>query len=339
MPRVINQDLITQIAEFAGRDYSKSAVGRELNLDRATIRKYWPKKEEEEESKVKETPEVKLSLEDEFRLITTKNELTWDIASTLSKIENRRWETPETRKKGKLATGGLQFLKEKIPKAATLVELDSLSNLVNQKREELNPILGEDVKLEKERHEREEKERKEQAARIREGHETLWKYYISILPWYIPCPKYIEDVMSTFLVKNGYYNWAGVLGSQLALVDDLKWEDDMDDLEPLFHVFLNIITGHPRQKDKIIEVMNQRRERILTVRDEDVTNAFNGWLNSEEDEEFVEGALKLSGIFSRLAKERYIDTDELLGKEVLLPKEPAKDKLGKADKARQTLTA
>ncbi|GAI56524.1 unnamed protein product, partial [marine sediment metagenome] len=38
-------------------------------------------------------------------------------ASTLSKIENRRWETPELRKKGKLATGGLKFLKEKIPKA------------------------------------------------------------------------------------------------------------------------------------------------------------------------------------------------------------------------------
>ena len=29
--------------------------------------------------------------------------------------------------------------------------MDSLANLINQKREELNPILGEDVKLEKER--------------------------------------------------------------------------------------------------------------------------------------------------------------------------------------------
>ena len=337
MPRVINQDLIAKIAEFAGRGYSKSVVGRELNLDRATVRKYWP--EEEEESKVEETPEVKLSLEDEFRLITTRNELTWDIAETLSKIENRRWETPELRKKGKLATGGLKFLKEKIQKAETLDELDSLANLINQKREELNPILGENVKLEKERHEREEKERKEQAARIREEHETLWQHYTTILPWYIPCPKYTEDVIRTFLVKNGYDDWARMLGSQMAMVNELKWEDDMDDLEPLFHEFLNIITGHPGEKDKIIEVMNQRRERILTARDEDVTNAFNEWLNSEEDEEFVEGALKLSGIFSRLADERYIDTDELLKKEALLPKEPAKDKLGKADKAHETLAA
>ena len=113
----------------------------------------------------------------------------------------------------------------------------------------------------------------------------------------------------------------------------------MDDLEPLRREFLNIITGHPGEKDKIIEVMNQRRERILTVRDEDVTNAFNEWLNSEEDEEFVEGALKLSGIFSRIAEEMYIDNDELLKQEALLPKEPAKDKLGKADKAHETLAA
>ncbi|GAG93549.1 unnamed protein product, partial [marine sediment metagenome] len=224
-------------------------------------------------------------------------------------------------------------------KAATLVELDSLSNLVNQKREELNPVLQEDAKLKRERHEREEKERQEQAARIREGHETLWQHYLAILPWYIPCPKYVEDVVRTFLVKNGYYDWAGVLGSQLALVNELKWEDNMDKLEPLFHELLNIITGHPGEKDRIIEVMEQRRLRLLTARDEDIIDAFNEWLNSEKDEEFVEGALKLAGIFKRLAEERYIDTDELLKKEALLPKEPAKDKRHKADKARQTLAA
>ncbi len=324
MPRVINQDLIAQIAEFAGRGYSKSAVGRELNLDRATVRKYWP--EEKEESKVEETPEVKLSLEDEFNLITTRNELGWDVGETLSKIENRQWETRELRKKGKLATGGLKFLREKIQKAETPDELASLANLINQKREELNPILEEDVKLEKERLEREKKERQEEAARSKKGHDTLWQHYMAILPWYIPGPKYTEDVVRTFLIRNGYYDWAGVLGSQLAMVDELKWEDDMDKLEPLFHEFLNIITGHPGEKSNIIEVMNQRRERILTVRDKDVTNAFNEWLNSEEDEEFVAGTLKLAGIFRRLGEERYIDTDELLKKEASIPEVPAKSK-------------
>ncbi len=337
MPRVINQDLIAQIAEFAGRDYSKSAAGRELNLDRATVRKYWP--EEKEEIKVEETPEVKLSLEDEFRLTTTRNELTWDINETLSKIENRRWETRELRKKGQLAIDSLKFLHEKIQEAEKLDELNSLANLVNQKREELNPALQEDAKLKRERLGWEEKERQKEGARRRKGHETLWQYYLSILPWYIPCPKYTEDVVRTFLVKNGYYGWAEVLGSQLGLVDELKWEDDMDDLEPLFREFLNIITGHPEEKDKIIEVMAQRRQRLLTPRDEDIIDAFNEWLNSEEDGEFVEGALKLSGIFRRLAEERYIDIDELMKQEASPPKEPAKDKRGKADKARKTLAA
>ena len=331
MPRVINGDVIARITEFAGRGYSKSAVGVELNLDRTTVRKYWPKKAEE--SQLEKIPEVKLSLEDEFRLLTTRNELSWDIGETLSKVENRRWETRELRKKGKLTTSGLKFLREKIQKTDTFDQLDSLANLVKRKSEELKPVLEEDVKLEKERLEREEKERQEQAARSKREHDTLWRYYTDIISWYIPCPKYTEDVVRTFLVKNGYADWARVLGAQLAMVDELKWEDDMDKLEPLFHEFLNVITGHPGEKYKIIEVMNQRRERILTARDEDVTNAFNEWLNWEGDEEFVEGALKLSGVFSRLAEERYIDIDELMKQETSPPEEPAKDKRSKADKA------
>ena len=38
-----------------------------------------------------------------------------------------------------------------------LTNVHSLANLVNQKREKLNPVLEEDVKLERERLEREEK--------------------------------------------------------------------------------------------------------------------------------------------------------------------------------------
>jgi len=54
MPRIINQDVISQIAELAGKGYSKAAAGRELKLDRATVRKYWSG--EKEESKVAEVP-------------------------------------------------------------------------------------------------------------------------------------------------------------------------------------------------------------------------------------------------------------------------------------------
>jgi len=332
MPRIINQDLIDKIAEFAGRGYSKSAAGKELNLDRATIRKYWP--EEEKEIKAEGTPEVKLSIEDEFRLVSTRNELTWDIDEILTKIEGRHWKTRELRKRGLLAIDSLRFLRDKVEEAEKLEELNSLANLVNQKRKELKPVLEEDAKLERQRLEREKKERKEEAARRKKGHETLWQYYVAILHWYIPCRKYTEDVVKTFFVNYGYDNWARVLGSQLALVDKLEWDDNVDDLEPLCHEFLNIITGHPEEKHKIVEIIAQRRLRLLTPRDEDIIDAHTEWLNCEKDEEFVEGALKLSGMFIRLAKERYIDIDEMMKQEVPPPKEPAKDKRSKKDKAR-----
>lgn len=43
MPKVLNEDLTARIAELARGGYSKAEAGRELSLDRATIRKYWPK--------------------------------------------------------------------------------------------------------------------------------------------------------------------------------------------------------------------------------------------------------------------------------------------------------
>ena len=130
-----------------------------------------------------------------------------------------------------------------------------------------------------------------------------------------------------------------MLGSQLTLVNELEWESDVGELEPLRREFLNIVIGHPGEKHEIKDIMLQRRDRILTAHDKDATDAFDKWLNSEDDEEFVEGVLKLSGIFNRLAEERYIDIDELMKQEASPPKEPAKDKRSKADKARQTLTA
>jgi len=318
MSRIVNQDVIARIADLAGRGYSKVATGRELKLDRATVRKYWPE-DKEESQQVEKTPEGKLALEDEFRLLTTRSELGWDITETLTKIENRGWETPELIKKGGLAIDGLRFLKEKVQKAETLNELSSLSSLVSRKCEELKPVLEEDNKLEKERLEREKKDYQEAAARRREGHEILWQHYASILPWYIPCPKYADDVVRTFFCNYGYDGWAEMLGTQMAMVDKLEWEDDMDELEPLAQEFLNIIIGHPKEKEKVIEVMEQRSRWLLTARDEDAANAFTGWLNSEEDEEFVEGALKLAGIFRRLAEQRYIDVEDLLKQEVSLP--------------------
>ena len=94
MPKVVTQDLIDKIAEFAGRGYSKSAIGRELNLDRATVRKYWPAE------KVEKIEEVRPSIEEEFRLLTKRSELRWDIGEILGRVDDRKWETRELSKKG-----------------------------------------------------------------------------------------------------------------------------------------------------------------------------------------------------------------------------------------------
>lgn len=309
MPKVVNQDLLDKIAELAGRGYSKSAVGRELNLDRATVRKHWPVE------KVEKIEEVRPSIEEEFRLLTKRSELRWDIGEILGRVDDRKWETDELRKKGRLATESLKFLKDKVEKVETLDELDSISRLMKQGQEGLTSVLDEDDKLRSQRLEREEKERQEQTAKRRKGYETLRQHYIEALPLYIPCPKYAESVVNRFLYEYGYDDWAGALGSQLSIVNELEWESNMDKLEPLCREFVNIIRGHPEEKNRIKDVMLQRRERILTAHDEDTINAFEGWLNSEDDEEFVEGVFKLNGIFKRLAEERYIDIDELLEQE------------------------
>ena len=51
MPKVINEDIIAKIAEYAGENYCKAATAKELGLDRTTVRKYWPKQGEPEKEK------------------------------------------------------------------------------------------------------------------------------------------------------------------------------------------------------------------------------------------------------------------------------------------------
>jgi len=145
-------------------------------------------------------------------LITTKKELIWDINEIISKIVDRHWEIHELRKKGQLATASLGFLKGKVEKAETVEQLQSLPILANRKHEELKPALEDDIKLEKERLKREEKKWHEQTAKRRQDRERLLRHYTDILPLYIPCPKYTEAVLGTFLVKYDI-EWAMVLGS------------------------------------------------------------------------------------------------------------------------------
>jgi len=92
MPKVINQDIIGKIAEYAGKNYSKSATAKELNLDRTTVRKYWPREQKPEEETVKQ-PTPKLSIEEEFNLLTKKKETELELENLQIKLEDTEGET------------------------------------------------------------------------------------------------------------------------------------------------------------------------------------------------------------------------------------------------------
>ena len=95
-------------------------------------------------------------------------ELNHGLASycTTCRLRNR----PLANLQGQLATERLKFPKDKEEKTKALDELDSISTLVKQQQEELEPALNEDDQLRKKRLEQEEKERRneDEKDRIRE---------------------------------------------------------------------------------------------------------------------------------------------------------------------------
>lgn len=311
MPKVITQDTVDKIAELAGRGYSKAAIARELNLDRATVRKHWLKEEEEK------TEEARPSIEEELRLLTKRSELRWDIGEMLGRIGDRKWETSELRKKGQLASERLKFIKDKVEKAKTLDELDSIYGVVKQEREELEPVLDEDDQLCKERLEQEEKERKEAGRRWSESYDRLRKAGVEHLIRVFPCKReFAEGLVIKFEGKYGLEQGLNVLRKLLEYVDwELKEDSSIEDVEALFRECVNIILGNESEKDRIREIMVSRSERILKPED-DLHDFFNEWLNSEDEEEFVEGVLKLNGALLRLADERYMDIEDVFSQDI-----------------------
>jgi len=313
MSKVIDGDIIAKIAELAGRGHSKSAVARQLDLDRATVRKYWPAEKEESESK---TAEVKLPLRDEFRLITTRNELGWDIGATLNKIEKRRWETHELRKQGRLATQSLKFLREKVEKAKTLGELDELSSLGKQEQEKLEPALNQDDKLLKKRLEQEEKGRKERGKKWSESYDTFKQAEAVHVRRVFPCKReFAEALVVKFEDRYGLEQGLDVLGKLLEYVEwELKVDGSLVYIGPLVRECSNIILGNEKQKDSIREIVLLRRERILKPPDE-LYAIFDEWLASEDAEEFTGRVLKLNAALLQLAHERYVDIQDIFADE------------------------
>ncbi len=97
------------------------------------------------------------------------------------------------------------------------------------------------------------------------------------------------------------------------------WKDDTRNLKPLITECVNLLNGNSEEKQRITIIMHARKERILIPSDEDMRKKFVGLLSAKTNEEFVEMVLKFNAALSRLTGERFVDTEELLSKEALLP--------------------
>jgi transposase-like protein len=125
MPKVITQDDIDKIAEYAGRSYTKAAVARELGLDRTTVRKYWPREQKPEEEKAKQ-PTPQLSLEEDFDLRTKKKETELKLENLQIKLEDTDGETQDLEARREVALEQIKVLGEKLDEAESVIEVDKV---------------------------------------------------------------------------------------------------------------------------------------------------------------------------------------------------------------------
>ena len=197
MPKVINQDIIDKIAEYAAKGYSKAALAKELNLDRTTVRKYWPNEEKPEEETVKQ-PTPKLSLEEEFDLLTKKKQTELELESLQIKLEDTDGETQELDARREVALEQIKVLGEKLDETESVTDVDKVQELAAKVKDEVTALLEQIEPLRKQREEqqkkerqgREDKERKkrqEDIARSDRMEQNLRALRLSDLAWIFPC--------------------------------------------------------------------------------------------------------------------------------------------------------
>lgn len=339
VPKVINEDVIERIADYAQRGYSKSATGRELNLDRTTVRKYWPKQGEGSEEKEGEEAKRKLSIEEEYQLLNKKQEIDHDLESLLNKIQQREWETEDLKAREQIAVVNIDFLMEKLDEAGSVAEADRVCALVNEVKDKVALLLAEDEPLLRQREEQEEKERREREEierKKREDDMARWdrieqylrQATLSRFAWMFPCTReQAEKIVNKFISKVDISSDVDLIisslrlvSSQLRIAEELKWGDDADNLGPLITECVNLLKGNSEEKQRIVIIMHARKERILIPSDEIMRRKFIDLLSAETNGKFVTMVLKFNAGLSRLVDERFIDKEELVADEMAPPK-------------------
>jgi len=311
MPKVINEDIIAKIAEYAGRNYSKSAVAKELGLDRTTVRKYWPKEQGTEEKKV-EQPMVQLSLVEEFRLLNKKVGTAHELESLSKKIKDLKWETESLSARGKAAAAGIDFLKGKLEKAESVVEVDKICILVDEVRNTVTALLAENEPLRKQRQEQEAKKE-----------ESLRRLRLNELAWLFPCSRDQAEKIVERLVSNDVHSDDRIdalhrVGSLLTVAEELEWGDNTSGLKPLITECTNLLQGNEEEVQRIISILYERKVQILIRGDKDMEQKYSDvtdLLVGEIDARSTEIILKFNAALGRLAEERYLDKEKILGQE------------------------
>ena len=311
MSKVINQDIIDKIAEYAAKGYSKAATARELGIDRATVRKYSPEGKVSKEEKDKQ-PGPQLSVEEEFNIIKKKEQATHSLDHLLHELKGYRWETEVLESSGKAAAAGIEFLRDKLDKAESIAEGEEVCTLVNKVKNDVAALWDENELLRKQRREQEVKEEV-----------SLTQDCLDKLAWVFPCRREQVEKLLSRLVDNAnlYFNGVDSLRYVRDLLIDaeyLEWEEDTRYLKPLITECANLLKSNWEDKERIIGILYERKKRILIPSDEDMEKKYFRMidlLTGEVNEHSVEMVFKFNAALGRLAEERYVDREELLSKE------------------------
>ncbi len=333
MPKIVNKDIIDTIAEYAGKGYSKAETAKELDLDRTTVRKYWPKEEKPEVKKEVEETKPTLSIGEEFDLQTKKKEVELGLESIEIKLEDTEGETEALDARREVALKQIKVLGEKLDEIESVVEVDKVRELAAGVKDDVTALLAENEPLRKQRQERQEKERREREekeekkreediARRDKLEQSLRVLSLSRFAWIFPCTReQAEKIVNKYIFKvdvndnDPIISSLRMVNSQLSIAEELKWEDNTSDVKPLITECANLLDGNSEEKQRIVIIMHARKERILIPSDEDVRRRLVDLLTAKTNVEFVEMVLKFNAALSRLAEERFIDKQGLLSKE------------------------
>ena len=192
-----------------------------------------------------------------------------------------------------------------------------MRDLTAKVKNDMTALLEENEPLRKQRQKRQEKERREREEREEKRQESLMQIHLNELAWAFPCrrdqAKKILDRLVCYDVPVGWL---------LLIAEDLEWEDNTSGLKPLITECANLLKGNRKETERIMGIVCTRKKRILIPSDKDMEEKYLHMLNlltREEKDRSVEMVFKFNAALSRLAEERFIDTEELLSKETLEP--------------------